>query len=73
MVMEPISAEKAEQVARQKGLMPGRVRGTSGIQFTKGRNPRIEPISWDEFRRLLIQRGLQVYESAGWMKIMRRR
>lgn len=70
--MEPISAERAMQIARQKGLMPGRVRGTNGIQFTKGNNSRIEVISWDEFRRLLRQRGLQVYESGGWMKIMKR-
>ncbi|MFQ6013483.1 MAG: hypothetical protein ACE5LS_07555 [Thermoplasmata archaeon] len=70
--MEPISAERAMQIAQEKGLSPGRVRGTAGIQFTKGNNPRLEIISWDEFRRLLQARGLQVYESGGWMKIMKR-
>ncbi len=73
MVMEPISAERAIEIARRKGLLPGKVKGTSGVQFTKGNNERIEVISWDEFRRLLQTRGLQVFESGGWMKIMKRR
>lgn len=69
--MEPISAERAMRIAQEKGLSPGRVKGTDGVQFTKGNNPRLEIISWDEFKRLLQTRGLQVYESGGWMKIMK--
>ncbi len=72
MVMEPISVESAIEKAKKKGLKPGRVKGTTGIQFTKGRNNRLEVISWDEFRDSLAKRRLQVYESGGWMKIMRR-
>ncbi len=73
MVMEPISAERAIEIARRKGLVPGKVKGTNGIQFTKGRNARLEVISWDEFKRLLESRGLQVFESGGWMKIMKKK
>jgi hypothetical protein len=72
MVMEPISIESAIEKAKKKGLKPGRVKGTSGIQFTKGRNNRLEVITWDEFRDALSKRRLQVYESSGWMKIMKR-
>ncbi len=50
-----------------------RVRGTDGIQFTKGRNQGIEVVSWDEFRETLEKRRLQVYESSGCSKIMRKR
>ncbi|MFQ5838821.1 MAG: hypothetical protein ACE5HJ_08605 [Thermoplasmata archaeon] len=71
--MEPISAERAIEIARQKGLLPGKVKGTNGIQFTKGNNERLEVISWIEFRDLLERRGLQVYESGGWMKIMKKK
>jgi len=70
--MEPISVEAAIEKAKKKGLKPGRVKGTEGIQFTKGRNSRLEIISWDEFRDTLTKRRLQVYESGGWMKIMKR-
>src|SRR5438128_2330754 len=42
MVMEPVSIEEAIEKAKKKGLRPGRVKGTDGIQFTKGRNNRIE-------------------------------
>lgn len=71
--MEPISVESAIEKAKKKGLRPGRVKGTDGIQFTKGRNSRIDVIDWDEFRRVLEDRKLQVFDSGGWMKIMRRR
>ncbi len=73
MVMEPVSVESAIEKAKKKGLRPGRVRGTNGIQFTKGRNKGIEVISWDEFRETLEKRRLQVCESSGYLKIMRRR
>lgn len=72
LVMEPISVESAIEKAKKKGLRPGRVKGTDGIQFTKGRNNRLVVISWDEFRDTLTKRKLQVYESAGFMKIMKR-
>lgn len=71
--MEPVSVESAIEKAKKKGLRPGRVKGTHGIQFTKGRNKRIEVISWEEFRETLKERRLQVYEASGYMKIMKRR
>lgn len=70
--MEPISVESAIEKAKKKGLKPGRVKGTQGIQFTKGRNNRLEVITWAEFRETLSKRRLQVFESSGWMKIMKR-
>ena len=71
MAMEKISFDNAKTIAEKKGLKPGKVKGTSGIQFTKGTNNRLNVISWDEFEQLLNSRGLAVYESAGWMKIMK--
>ncbi|MCK5038390.1 MAG: hypothetical protein KAS16_04770 [Thermoplasmata archaeon] len=70
--MEPISVDKAIEVAKRKGLKPGRVKNTQGIQFTKGKNDRLEVIDWDEFKTTLTKRKLQVYESGGWMKIMKK-
>ncbi len=72
MVMEEISLNRAKTLAKKKGLKPGRVKGTNGVQFTKGRNPRLEVIDWDEFETTLKKRRLAVYESGGWMKIMKR-
>ena len=71
MAMEPISLDKAKAFANKKGLKPGKVKGTSGIQFTKGTNNRLDVIGWDEFEEILNARGLGVYESGGWMKIMK--
>ena len=73
LVMEPVSIEAAIEKAKKKGLRPGRVKGTDGIQFTKGRNDRIEVITWDEFRTTLADRKLEVYDSGGFMKIMKKR
>ncbi len=73
MVMEAITPDNAKSIAQKKGLKPGRVKGTDGIQFTKGRNARLEIITWDEFENTLRKRKLQVYESGGWMKIMKKK
>ena len=69
--MEPISMEKAKKIANNKGLKPGRVKGTDGVQFTKGKNQRLDVITWDEFEAALAKRKLAIYESGGWMKIMK--
>jgi len=73
MVMKPISLDEAKKIAKRKGLKPGRVKGTKGIQFTKGKNERLEIIDWDEFERTLNKRKLAIYESGGWMKIMKKK
>jgi hypothetical protein len=72
MVMEPISVDRAMEIAKKKGLKPGKVKDTDGIYFTKGRNDRFEVINWDEFKQILSKKRLQVYESGGWMKIMKK-
>ena len=72
MVMEEITVGDAKKIATGKGLKPGRVIGTGGVQFTKGSNNRIQTIDWNEFEKTLSERGLAVYESGGWMKIMKR-
>ncbi len=71
MVMERIDLEKAKTIAKNKGLKPGKVKGTSGIQFTKGKNNRLDVIEWAEFEKILKERKLAIYESGGWMKIMK--
>ncbi len=71
MVMEKIDFSKAQMIAKAKGLQPGRVKGTQGVQFTKGSNDRLTVISWEEFEQALKDRGLAIYESGGWMKIMK--
>ncbi|MDR3206379.1 MAG: hypothetical protein LBT41_04735 [Candidatus Methanoplasma sp.] len=70
MVMEKIDLGKAKLIAQNKGLKPGKVKGTNGIQFTKGKNDRLSVITWDEFGVILKSRKLAVFESGGWMKIM---
>lgn len=61
-----------KQLAERKGLKPGLVTDTSdGIQFTKGDNTRLTVISWDEFFENLERKGLAVYNSNGWLKIMK--
>ena len=72
MVMTAIGIDDAKKIAKKKGLQPGRVKGTNGVQFTNGKNSRLEVIDWDEFEKTLTKRKLAVYESGGWMKIMKK-
>jgi hypothetical protein len=71
MAMEKISTDKAKQIAGIKGLKPGLVKGTEGVQFTKGRNTRLQVIGWEDFEMALKERNLAVFESGGWLKIMK--
>ncbi|MDG6220939.1 MAG: hypothetical protein QCI38_05775 [Candidatus Thermoplasmatota archaeon] len=70
MAMKEIGINDAKKIADKKGLKPGEVKGTKGIQFTKGKNERIKTIDWGEFETRLKSRKLAIYESGGWMKIM---
>jgi len=69
--LHAISIEQAREIASKKGLKPAKVRGTSKVQFTKGRNANVDPIDWSEFESLLSTRRLGVYEAGGFMKIMK--
>src|SRR2546430_17513801 len=73
LVMEPVSIEAAIEKAKKKGLQPGRVKGTDGIQFTKARNNRIEGTSWEAFRSTLSDRQLEVFASNGFTQIIQER
>lgn len=66
-----IGIEEVRKIAERKGLKPGRVKGTNGVQMTIGKNPRLEILSWDEFEKTLKKRKLAVYNWGGWMKIMK--
>ena len=73
MVMSMIGLERAKKLANERNLKPGKVTGTSGVQFTTGNNKRLEIIDWEKFGRMLSEKDLAVYESNGWMKIMKKR
>ena len=71
--MDQITIKKAKDIAKKKGLKPGRVKTTkSGVQLTKGHNMNVEVISWDQFEKDLKKRELAIYESGGWLKIMKK-
>lgn len=70
-MMEKISIEKVKTLATSKGLRPAKVKGVNNaVQLTKG-NPKMDPITWDEFSSILSSKGLAVYEHGGWMRIMK--
>jgi len=70
--MKPISLDRAKEIAAQKGLKPAKVKGTSELEFTKSGNQRVEIIDWPEFEQIVAQKGLEVHESGGFMKIMKK-
>lgn len=69
--MEKISVAEAKKIAERKKLKPGKVKGTTGIQFTRGKNARIEVTTWEEFEALLRKRRLAIFESEGFLKVMK--
>lgn len=69
--MDKIAIDKVKTISEKKGLKPGRVKGLTTVQITKGTSPSIEIITWDEFQTALEKKKLAVYEYNGFMKIMR--
>ncbi len=67
--MEEISIRKAKEIADDRKLHPGIVKGTEVVQFTKGGSPRVNIISWERFEDILKKRKLKIMENDGWMKI----
>lgn len=71
--LREISFEAARHIAGVKGLHPSKVVGTTTLRFTKGGSDKLQVITWDEFETTAVGRNLAVYESGGWMKLMRKR
>jgi len=71
--MRKVTFAEARRIAEEKGVRPARVRGTSVLRFMKVPHGPLEEIAWDEFESIAKARGIAVYESAGWMRIMRER
>ncbi len=69
--MRKVDLTTAKTIANTKGLLPSRVIGTSGLQFSGGHNANLEPVSWEEFEGSINSRGLAIYEQGGWLKLMR--
>ena len=70
--MREINIEEAKRIAAQKGLKPGKVKGTSELELTKGTSPRVEVIDWAEFESIMSQKNLSIHESGGFLKIMKK-
>lgn len=70
--MKPISLDRAKVIAAEKNLKPGKVRGTSEVEFTRGGSPRVEIIDWPEFEQIVASKGLEIHEGGGFMKLMKK-
>ena len=62
----------ARRIAEEKGLRPAKVKGTATLRFSRADNEKMDFITWDEFEQVASSRRLGVYESGGWMKLMRK-
>ena len=70
--LRQIDFETARTIAAQKGLSPSKVKGTETLRFSKTPSEKLQVITWEEFQQTAESRELAVYESGGWMKLMRR-
>ena len=70
--LKQIDFETARRIAAEKGLSPSKVRGTDTLRFSRTPNDKLRVITWKEFRDTAESRELAVYESGGWMKLMRK-
>lgn len=67
-----IGIDDAKKICKKKDLIPARIGSTELITFSKKDNKRMKEIDWDDFESILKGRKLQIYESYGFMKIMKK-
>ncbi|MFH1579999.1 MAG: hypothetical protein ABIE25_07565 [Thermoplasmatota archaeon] len=72
MPMKPISLDRAKEIAAEKSLKPGKVRGTTEVEFTRGGSPRVDIIDWPEFEQIVASKNLEIHEGGGFMKLMKK-
>lgn len=70
--MRGTSIERTIAEAKKKGLRPGRVKGSDRIELTKGKDKRLEIITWEEYEATLKRRGLRTRDSGGWTKMKKK-
>jgi hypothetical protein len=70
--LRQISFADARKIAIEKGLHPSKVKGRDTLRFSKRPSDKLQVITWDEFEQKATSRDLAVYESAGWMKLMKK-
>jgi hypothetical protein len=70
--MKPISLDRAKEIAAEKSLKPGKVRGTTEVEFTRGGSQRVEIIDWPEFEQIVASKNLEIHEGGGFMKLMKK-
>lgn len=75
--LRKISFEDAIRIAVDAGLVPVRAGPTGVLRFARKENVqftnKLWPVSWSEFEQEARRRGLAIYESGGWMRLMRDR
>ena len=71
--MEKIDMEKVKEIAEEYDLKPAKTKGSDVINIRKKPNDNLEDISWDEFERILEEKGLAVYKAqdSDFLKIMK--
>ncbi len=73
-MQKPLEIEETVRFATHRGILPARVRDCmyDFVLFTRASHENLEVISWDTFESILNRRNLQVFDCAGYLKIMRR-
>lgn len=71
MPLRRITLAEARRLASRQGLTPVRVAGTDILRFSRREHPSLERVPWGEVSRILRRRGVAVYASGGWLKVLR--
>lgn len=74
--MEPISIAEAQKIAKDYGLLPIKIKGTTQVQICKEFNPdKYEVIEWTEFETILDEKKLCVGKAfnSDFLKIMKKK
>lgn len=68
--MRKITFEEAKKIAESKNLKPARLKGTEVISFVRDCGTRYVPLTWEEMRRIIEEKGSEIYDNNGWIRIV---
>jgi len=73
-LVEKISIEKVKEIAEEYDLKPAKTKGSNVVNIRVKPNENLEDISWEEFEKILQEKGLAVYkaEDSDFLKIMKK-
>jgi len=73
MTIKPrtLSIDEARRIATVQGIKPAKLKGTNIYELLRTLTSNHEQVTWEELKKGVEENGLAIYESGGYLRIVR--